>query len=223
MRVACDVISDMGWLWLMSSHNHRFAKQPYKRDHILQKRHMILRGLLTVPSLHPPANWLVKLLEKKKPGWSRCRTWKATSQGHWGRSIPYRGSYSCCVWSSVLHCVVLFRVLQYVTSAYCGSYVCCMWCSVLHWFSVLQCVTSTYCKSYACCAWYSVLQCVCRLLQCVTSVYRGSHLCCVCELCCTVLHKRRVKAIKCIYLHIGMYARVCCYLCKHFVYICTCI
>jgi len=40
----------MGWLWLVDSLKIQvsFAKEPYKRDDILQKRPMILRSLLIV-------------------------------------------------------------------------------------------------------------------------------------------------------------------------------
>jgi len=40
----------MGWLWLVGSIKLQvsFAKEPYKRDDILQKRPMILSILLTV-------------------------------------------------------------------------------------------------------------------------------------------------------------------------------
>ena len=42
--------SGMGWLWLVGSIKLQvsFAKEPYKRDDILQKRPIILRGLLIV-------------------------------------------------------------------------------------------------------------------------------------------------------------------------------
>jgi len=38
----------IGWLWLVGSSAFRvsFAKEPYKRDYILHKRHLILRNLL---------------------------------------------------------------------------------------------------------------------------------------------------------------------------------
>jgi len=40
---------DMGWLWLVGSIKLQvfFAKEPYKRDNILQKRPVILSILLT--------------------------------------------------------------------------------------------------------------------------------------------------------------------------------
>jgi len=44
----------MGWLWLIGSIKlyvsfaKEFAKEPYKRDDILQKRPIILRSLLTI-------------------------------------------------------------------------------------------------------------------------------------------------------------------------------
>ena len=42
--------ADMGWLWLVGSMKLQvsFAKEPYKRDYILQKRPIILSILLTV-------------------------------------------------------------------------------------------------------------------------------------------------------------------------------
>ena len=46
-----DVMSsDMGWLWLVGSLTWQFsfAKEPYKRDDIRQKRRIIWRGLLIV-------------------------------------------------------------------------------------------------------------------------------------------------------------------------------
>ena len=44
----------VGWLWLVGSIKLQvsFAKEPYKRDYILQKRPIVLRSLLTVAS-HP--------------------------------------------------------------------------------------------------------------------------------------------------------------------------
>jgi len=44
------VISHMGWLWLVGpiKLHVSIAKEPYKKDDILQKRPMILRSLLTV-------------------------------------------------------------------------------------------------------------------------------------------------------------------------------
>jgi len=43
-------VEDMGWLWLVDSLKLwvSFAKEPYKRDDILQKRPVILRSLLIV-------------------------------------------------------------------------------------------------------------------------------------------------------------------------------
>ena len=51
---------DMGWLRLVGSLKLHvsFAKEPYKRDYILQKRRIISRSLLVVASC-PIAGWLV--------------------------------------------------------------------------------------------------------------------------------------------------------------------
>ena len=47
---ACKCDTGMGWLWLVGSIRVHvsFAKEPYKRDDILQKRPIILRSLLIV-------------------------------------------------------------------------------------------------------------------------------------------------------------------------------
>jgi len=44
----------MGWLWLVGSWNQQvsFAKEPYKRDYVLQKRPIISRSLLIVATPH---------------------------------------------------------------------------------------------------------------------------------------------------------------------------
>ena len=44
----------MGWLWLVGSWNQQvsFAKEPYKRDYVLQKRPVISRSLLIVATQH---------------------------------------------------------------------------------------------------------------------------------------------------------------------------
>jgi len=44
----------MGWLRLVGSLKLQvsFAKEPYKKDYLLQKRHVILRSLLIVATLY---------------------------------------------------------------------------------------------------------------------------------------------------------------------------
>jgi len=42
----------MGWLDVVDSLKLSFAKEPYKRDDILQKRPMILRSLLLVATTY---------------------------------------------------------------------------------------------------------------------------------------------------------------------------
>ena len=56
----------MGWLWLVGSFKLyvSFAKEPYKRDNILQKRPKILSTLLTVANPYGAAT-LSRLLEIK--------------------------------------------------------------------------------------------------------------------------------------------------------------
>ena len=46
--LACSLSLAMGWLRLLNSLKLQvyFAKEPYKRDYILQKRHLISRSLL---------------------------------------------------------------------------------------------------------------------------------------------------------------------------------
>jgi len=46
--------TDMGWLRLVGSFKLQFsfAKEPYKRDYLLQKRPIILRSLLIVATSH---------------------------------------------------------------------------------------------------------------------------------------------------------------------------
>jgi len=52
-RTLCTQLT-MGWLRLVGSFKFQvsFAKEPYKTDDILQKRHIILRSLLIVVSLY---------------------------------------------------------------------------------------------------------------------------------------------------------------------------
>jgi len=49
LMILRTVITTMGWLWLVGSIKLyvSFAKEPYKRDNILQKRHVILSIPLT--------------------------------------------------------------------------------------------------------------------------------------------------------------------------------
>jgi len=48
----------MGWLWLIVSLKLQvsFAKEPYKRDYILQKRPVVLRSLLIVATPYAALN-----------------------------------------------------------------------------------------------------------------------------------------------------------------------
>jgi len=54
-------VGHMGWLRLVGSYRSftelqvSFAKEPYKRGHIMQKRPVILRSLLIVATPHPPS------------------------------------------------------------------------------------------------------------------------------------------------------------------------
>ena len=50
-------VGDMGWLRLVGSLKLQvsFAKEPYKRGYILQKRPVLLRSLLIVATPHPPS------------------------------------------------------------------------------------------------------------------------------------------------------------------------
>jgi len=52
---AFAAMRDMGWIRLVGSLKSQvsFAKEPYKRDDILQKRPIILRSLLIVATLYP--------------------------------------------------------------------------------------------------------------------------------------------------------------------------
>ena len=52
LSTALPRIQRMGWLWLVGSIKLyvTFAKEPYKRDHILQKRPILFSILLTVPT-----------------------------------------------------------------------------------------------------------------------------------------------------------------------------
>ena len=48
------LLSHMGWLRLVGSFKLQvsFAKEPYKRDDILQKKHLIIRSLLIVATAY---------------------------------------------------------------------------------------------------------------------------------------------------------------------------
>ena len=54
--ILCQNRQNMGWLRLVGSIKLQvtFAKEPYKRDDILQKRHVILSTILTVATPYPP-------------------------------------------------------------------------------------------------------------------------------------------------------------------------
>jgi len=48
----------MGWIWLVGFLKLQvsFAKEPYKRDYILQKRHIISRSILIVATPYSTTN-----------------------------------------------------------------------------------------------------------------------------------------------------------------------
>ena len=76
---AVQCLPDMGWLRSVGSLKLwvSFAKEPYKRDYILQKRHVVLRSLLIVAT---PYSCIV--------------IWRMTIKGcivHWAKVNDYKG------------------------------------------------------------------------------------------------------------------------------------
>jgi len=171
----------MGWIRLVGSLKSyvSFAKEPYKRDDILQKRPIILRSLLHVATPYIDAV-LGKQVERQCVAvW--CNVVQCVAVCWW----PCR----CCAWTAG-RATVCCSVLQYVA----------VWCRVLQsvavHYSVLQCVedhvnvvlgeqVERYCVAVCC----SVLQCAavrCSVLQCVAVCC--SVLQCV-AVCCSVLQR----------------------------------
>jgi len=123
------IVRNMGWLRLVGSLKLQvsFAKEPYKRDYILQKRHDFKEP---TNRSHPIVHLVTRWLLRNPTDWnvSLCC------------SVVQRGA----AWHSVLHCVALCRsVLQCV--AVCCSVlqcvaVCCsdFWDVVPFWWRLPQ-------------------------------------------------------------------------------------
>ena len=141
-----------------------FAKEPYKRNHILQKRHLILRSL-QASNFKEPTNRSHPIAHLRN------------------RNIVWCVLQCVTVCCSVLQCgtvwhhlrkrsVVLTRVQSFTDFfTYCYSVLQC----VLVWYTVLQCVAvcrSATCSHIAevCC---SVLQCVALLLGSFAEIKRN--------------------------------------------------
>jgi len=85
----------MGWLWLVGSIklNVSFAKEPYKRDNILQKRPIIYRSYWPSPPHSHGGPWShVFLVWMKRPG---DRDWDSTSV-FWVANILVNKNIQCC-------------------------------------------------------------------------------------------------------------------------------
>jgi len=105
------VISRMGWLWLVGSIKLpvSFAKEPYKRDDILQKRPIILSILLTVAT---PYEWLASyLFSIWRLGGLRCVNWmsrvtRVDESCHTDKWVMSQRWRSCVTyeWTNIITC-----------------------------------------------------------------------------------------------------------------------
>ena len=163
------VESHMGWLQLVGSLKLQvsFAKEPYQRDYILQKRPIFLRSLLIVAT----------------PYIQMIRVSSSVFRLRMNESMHLQGATQCvAVCCSVLQCsAVCVSVLQCVVVCYSVLQCAVVCCSVLQCVAV--CCSVLQCSAVCC----SVLQCAvvcCSVLQC--AVVCCSMLYCA-VVCCSVL------------------------------------
>ena len=120
----------MGWLRIVGSFKLlvSFAKEPYKRDDILQKRHVIWRSLLIVAT---PYTQIHRDVLPRQCVAMRCSVCLLLVATRW---LGSRGS--------VLHCLTVVTSRCFATAVFCSvlqcDTVCCgmsqcvtVWCSVL--------------------------------------------------------------------------------------------
>ena len=186
----------MGWLRLVGSLKLyvSFAKEPYKRDDILQKRPMILRSLLIVATPY--------LLQHT------AATHTATERRK--SAVYYK---ACC--SSVLQCVLQQCVVALPAAERRKSAVyCSACCSIVLQCMLQQCVAEVCCST-ACCRktqFCSVLQCV-YCSACCSSVLQQCIAVCVAAVRCSsvlqhnLLQKDLRASLHCIAVRV---AAVCC-------------
>ena len=141
MSVMTHRMYDMGWLWLVGSLKLQvsFAKEPYKRDDILQRRPIILRSLLTVATPYDSSNiW-----------YDSIDTWDMTQFIYVTLLFEYISHYlfECMIW---LNSYTWDMTHSYVWH---DSLICVTWlidmCDITHWYvwndsftyQVLQCVS----------------------------------------------------------------------------------
>jgi len=106
----------MGWLRLVGSLKWKvsFAKEPYKRDYILQKRPIIVRRLLMVGTSYRAG--FLGISEK----WARCsnyyRNWL------FGK-LWYLQHALCCPLTALLLCGSFILVFRVAVCLLCGSFI----------------------------------------------------------------------------------------------------
>ena len=198
MTVTC-VQYDMGWLRIVGSLKLQVssAKEPYKRDDILQKRPIILRSLLTVAT---PYDWGICVTWRSHVCDMAfiCVTWLPYVWRLWLRThfVAVWHDLVICVTSCVMWlrvCVTWYSHMCDVAFIYVwhGFYMCdvfdgggTLWHDV--WHDLVMCVTSP-CAMTGAYVWRDIVMCVTLRSKCVT--WR-SHVCditCVWPRCVTWL------------------------------------
>ena len=108
----------MGWLWLVGSIKLyvSFAKEPYKKDDILQQRPIILSILLIVATPYPPK--MHRIEQPRFLGtnskWTRFSIWSCTAR-YWGSGFfDLLGFWGVYLWVETLinYLWVLMRILS---------------------------------------------------------------------------------------------------------------
>ena len=100
----------MGWLWLVGSIKLQvsFAKEPYKRDNILQKRPVILSILLTVATPYPHTHKHIRTHTR-----AHIHTQKhICTHKHTAQQNPLLCALSTCVCVCVCLCISVCAELQ---------------------------------------------------------------------------------------------------------------
>jgi len=147
-------VADTGWLRLVGSLQWwvSFAKEPYKRDHILQKRPIILRSLLIVATPDLDGSWLCRVYTNES-----CFVWISMVFDEWVQSHGNQSRHSAMTRDFVFGTQISRASYEWVMSRINES--CLVWVSHAPcWWVTSQCHGLWLCLSYtnkSCIVWMS--------------------------------------------------------------------